>query len=110
MHLEPWNSGYLLSEFQVETVRENEPVVNEQTFLELQWELYPTGEQEDDIMVKVDEYHFEVAASTNTPIGVLGLPRSEIEELRIRNPPKKCPVLVVRPWFQDYLSWAEEAT
>lgn len=107
MNLQPWNSGYLLSEFQVQTVREDSPVVNDRTFLELQWELYPTGKQEDDIVLKVEQSHFEVTSSENTPIGMLGLPQEMIDQLSIRNPPKKCPVLVVKPWFRDYLSWSE---
>lgn len=107
MYLEPWNTGYFLSEFQVERVREDRPCINEQTFLELQWELYPTGEQEDEIMLKVEDAHFAVEGSTNTPTGVLGIPHELIDELSVRNPPKRKPVLVVKPWFQEYLSWSK---
>lgn len=106
MYLEDWNSGYWLSEFHVESVKDESPSINRQTYQSLQYEIHPTGEP-DDVMVKIEERHYEVAPADSTPIGVLELPRDEIEELRIRNPPERRPVLVVKPWFQDYLSWSE---
>ena len=105
MHLERWNNAYWLTELHVQRTRDEEPRINEDTFLTLQYELYPEGELKDDksVMVRVEDRYFELVADANTPTGVLDLPEADIEELRIRNTPKRRPVLVVKPWFQDYL-------
>jgi len=107
MYLEPWNNAYWLSEFHVEPVEQERPQINEKTFLELQWELYPTGEQEEQILIKLEESHFDVESSQSTPIGVLGIPKSAVENLHVRNLPSKKPVLVVKPWFQNYVAQTE---
>lgn len=112
MHLERWNDAYWLTQMYVQPTEHNEVLINEDSYLTMQYELYPEGERKDDksIMVRVEDRYFDLEPDSNTPIGVLDIPQSTLEEeLRIRDAPKKRPVLVVEPWFQDYVSWEDAA-
>lgn len=108
MFLQPWNSAYRLTELYIQRGLDTfEAQINEDAFLTLQYELYPEGERKDDksVMVRVENRYFQIRPDSNTPTGVLDLPEEAVEDLRVENTPKKRPVLVVEPWFQDYLSW-----
>lgn len=108
MYLERWNNAYLLTELYIQPTKDEIVRINEDSYLTLQYELYPEGERKDDknIMVRVEDRYFDLEPDANTPTGVLDVPRDTVEdELRIRNAPERKPVLVVEPWFQDYVSW-----
>lgn len=110
MYLQRWNDAYWVTEMFVQPTEEGEVCVNEDTFLTLQYELYPEGERKDNksVMVRLEDQYFELYPDSNTPIDVLGIPQPTLDEsLRVRNAPEKKPVLVVEPWFQDYVSWEE---
>lgn len=108
MYLERWNDAYWLTTMYVQPTRDGEVRINEDVFLTLQYELYPEGERKDDksVMVRLEDRYFELEPDSNTPTGVLDIPQPTLEdELHIRNAPEKKPVLVVEPWFQDYVAW-----
>lgn len=111
MYLEEWNNGYWFTELIIQPAHDKENLcINEKSFRDLQYQVYPTGKQKENIWVKVEESHYDLTASSDTPIGILGMPQDEINELRIQNPPTKQPVLVVKPWFREYLSWSQATT
>lgn len=111
MYLERWNDAYWLTEFYVQPAKDVKATIHEEVFRDLQYELYPDGELKEgkSVMVRVENRYFELAPTRDTPTGILEVPEADLDELRIRNPPTKYPVLVVEPWFQDYVAWDEAA-
>jgi hypothetical protein len=107
MHIEPWNDAYWLTELYVQPTQEEVARINKDSYLTLQYELYPEGERKDDksVMIRIEDQYYTLSPDVDIPTGTLDVPQSDLEELRMRNPPERRPVFVVEPWFQDYLSW-----
>lgn len=111
MYLEPWNDGYWLTEFYIQPNYDEEPCINEELFRDLQYEIYPEGELKDDksVMVRVEDRYYELQPDPDIPTDVLELPEGDFGDLRIDAAAKRRPILVVKPWFQEYVAW-EQAT
>lgn len=109
MYLERFNNGYYVTKLYIEPTKKGEACINEESYRDLQYELYPEGELKEgkDIVVSIEDRHFKLTPARNTPTGVLSIPQSDIEEMSIQNAPKPYPILVAEPWFKDYLSWTK---
>lgn len=110
MYLEEWNGGYWISEFHIEPIDDTEPSIHKKTYEDIQYEIYPTGEQKNEVWVKIENEYYDLEPSSNIPIGVLGLPQKDIKQLSVRNTPRRFPILIVKPWFHDYLTWDKIST
>lgn len=104
MLVEEFNNGYYLTEVYVEPTKGNIAVVNEENYRDIQYELYPAGEHGKEIMFKIEEEYVSVEPDRGAPNRTLQLPNTLIDDLRVRNPPKRKQVLIPKPWMVRFLN------
>lgn len=102
MLVEEFSSGYYLTQAYVEPGSPR-PQINDESYRDLQHELFPPGKHEDAILFQLDNKIFNIEPSRKVPSGVFEVPETELEGTRIRNPPSQREIMVPKPWMIEFL-------
>lgn len=102
MRVEPFSTGYYLTELYVES-GEEKPRINDHSYRGLQYEVHDPGDDEQGILFQMDGALFAVEPSKEVPIDTLAVPQGMIEHTTIRNPPTRREIMVPKPWTFQFL-------
>jgi hypothetical protein len=91
---QPFSGGYLLGRLYVEPTGEENAVMQTDQHEQAADQVYDEDDQP--LVMKLDSVHVTVHADDRVPAGTLGLPRSVLEETRVRNPPALREVLLAK--------------
>ncbi len=91
---EEFSSAYYLGRMYVEPHDTERPVMQNEDFEAVQRDVYG-GER--DVVMKIDRSHLVVDGDGSVPRGTLGVPRSYLGSLGVRNPPSLKEVLLAKP-------------
>jgi hypothetical protein len=91
---EEFSSAYYLGRMYVEPHDTERPVMQRDDFETVQRDVYGG---EEDVVMKVDRHHLVVDGDSSVPQGTLGVPKSYLESLDVRNPPAFKEVLLAKP-------------
>lgn len=94
---EEFSTGYYLGRMYVEPHETDRPVMGKDEFEAVRRGVYGDGEGGEAVVMKVDRHHLVVDGDKSVPRGTLGVPRSRLGELDVRNPPSLKEVLLAKP-------------
>lgn len=92
---EEFSGGYYLGRMYVEPHDGDRPAIQDDDFAEVSRDVYGS-EDGKPLVVKVDRHHLVVDGDESVPRGTLGVPRSLVNELDVRNPPTLKEVLLAK--------------